>query len=116
VAPPRDARLRGAAGRTDEQPDEHAEAEPEHVRQVRDASPVAYAHCRTNHPPSTSQAGRGSGMKKKNGTRLHTRARGNITRYAPSTPAIAPDAPISGCRESGSESAKPYAATIPATR
>src|SRR5258708_7443100 len=37
-----------------------------------------------------------SGMKNRMGTRLHTLARGYRIRYAPSTPAIAPDAPISG--------------------
>jgi len=68
---------------------------------VLEAKPVEYAHCSRNHSPSTSHAGMRTGMNSRNGTRAHTRARGYSTRYAPSTPAIAPDAPIMGCAESG---------------
>jgi hypothetical protein len=86
---------------------ERPEQEPDDVRQVGHracpgrAVPAEYAHCRTNHRPSTNQAGIRSGMNSRNETRLHTRARGYSTMYAPSTPAIAPNAPINGVGEFG---------------
>ena len=49
-------------------------------------------------------------MKMPRNTSVETRAAGNITTYAPRTPAMAPDAPTIG---SGCTSPWPIAATIP---
>ena len=64
--------------------------------------------------PMTMTAGsRTTLMKIPRNTSVDTRAPGNSTRYAPSTPAIAPDAPTIG---DGSMSPWPAAAMIPLAR
>jgi hypothetical protein len=53
--------------------------------------------CIANHKPRNIQAENSMKVMKKNiGTSVSTFARGNITTYAPSTPAMAPLAPIIG--------------------
>ena len=52
--------------------------------------------------------------KKKNNVR--TRARGNRTMYAPSTPAMAPLAPICGAPDDGETSVCAYVAMSPHSR
>jgi len=52
--------------------------------------------CSTNQSPSTNTAGSGTTTKK---AIVSTRALGNSTRYAPSTPAMAPLAPTVGYTE-----------------
>jgi hypothetical protein len=73
-------------------------------------------NCSPNQIASTSAAGREMTTIRRSGIQVSTRARGQKTRYAPITPAIAPDAPMIGWVEPRSESAKAPVATIPATR
>ena len=49
---------------------------------------------KTNQSPRKIEARSGNGISPKSS--VTTRARGRITKYAPSTPAIAPDAPTVG--------------------
>ena len=70
--------------------------------------------CTANHNSSSSLAG-SSTVVKKNGssTNVNTRARGNNNRYAPSTPEIAPLAPMMGYGESGLDRACAKIAAMP---
>jgi hypothetical protein len=58
----------------------------------------------TNHNPSITHARMRIGMKRMPSGKIETTvALGQRMRYAPSTPAIAPDAPISGTCPEGSK-------------
>src|SRR5438309_1672659 len=55
-------------------------------------------------------------IKNPNNNKVSTLALGNITRYAPSTPEIAPDAPIAGAELEGSDNMWTNPATSPQNR
>jgi hypothetical protein len=79
-------------------------------------APTPLNSCRTNHIPRTTAAGSETKVMMKKKTNVSTFRRGNITRYAPSTPAIAPDAPRFGITLFGPTAISAALATMPATR
>src|SRR5690606_29006144 len=99
----------------------HAQASPrpKPTRCARQATPgpsdarPAPSHCSPAQNGSTTQAGKRTGRKNRNGRRLVTRARGNRKRNAPRTAEIAPDAPTTDCGEPVSARAYPSRARYP---
>jgi hypothetical protein len=75
-----------------------------------DTEPTLENNCPRNQMPIQMNAGIGM-MKKK--TQVKIGARGNMSMYAPKTPAIAPDAPTSGTAEPGKTNDCAYAAATP---
>ena len=84
------------------------------TREVSEPTPLN--SCSTNHRPSTTNAGRYTAVIRKKNTKVRTRLLGNINRYAPRTPAMAPDAPRFGMTEFGATASWASEATIPLTR
>ena len=83
------------------------------VSAVTAIEPIPLTNCSTAHRPIATTAGTGTRNRRRKTT---TRFRGNRTMYAPSTPAMAPEAPRLGIGDVGSTRIWARLATIPATR
>ena len=78
---------------------------------------VPEKNCTTNHSTRNSGAGNSAIVKKiPRKTNVFTRDHGNHTRYAPITPAIAPEAPTIGTGESGATTPAPRRRRAPHSR
>ena len=94
-------------------PEDDVEAALQGAEQPAEGAPNPLMNWSTAHMPIATTAGTGTRNRNR---KTMTRFVGNMTRYAPSTPEMAPDAPRVGMIESGSVRICAKLAMMPTTR